>query len=354
MGVIQWQSSSSDLILFLGTHSINLAQPSLRGRIVGRFGVVPWQAVYGVLSLVGFMLILARLWRCASARRRHLPSSRLAQARQSPADVARVSPALCGLPARPYPVRRQAPDVAGGQDLGLRPPAGQRRPCPICCSSAPSSPGPSPTASRSSVGSARRSRAPARVRSTTPSPSSADWGSICSSSSGCTERSWASRPSADPRCARIRVQPEPFDIARRAGRPLARRPKRRGARHLRWADARSQRGHRSVQDDAGALPGHDRKGARHDRRRGRDALGSGRASRIIHRVGALEPQDPIVFVGVVSRHRGDAFRACEFLIDYLKTRAPFWKKEHTQEGERWVEARASDDVSAERWERTSG
>ena len=71
---------------------------------------------------------------------------------------------------------------------------------------------------------------------------------------------------------------------------------------------------------------------------------------LIHRVGPLEPQDPIVFVGVVSRHRGDAFRACELLIDYLKTRAPFWKKEHTEDGERWVEARASDDAAAGRWD----
>lgn len=70
---------------------------------------------------------------------------------------------------------------------------------------------------------------------------------------------------------------------------------------------------------------------------------------IIHRVGTLEPQDPIVFVGVVSRHRSDAFRACEFLIDYLKIRAPFWKKEQTAQGERWVEARESDEVAAERW-----
>jgi molybdopterin synthase catalytic subunit len=70
---------------------------------------------------------------------------------------------------------------------------------------------------------------------------------------------------------------------------------------------------------------------------------------IIHRVGTLAPQDPIVFVGVISRHRGDAFRACEFLIDYLKTRAPFWKKEHTERGERWVDARFSDEVAARRW-----
>ncbi|EGV28997.1 molybdopterin biosynthesis MoaE protein [Thiorhodococcus drewsii AZ1] len=71
--------------------------------------------------------------------------------------------------------------------------------------------------------------------------------------------------------------------------------------------------------------------------------------RIVHRVGILEPRDPIVFVGVVSQHRGDAFRACEFLIDYLKTRAPFWKKEVTDAGERWVEARTRDQESADRW-----
>lgn len=71
---------------------------------------------------------------------------------------------------------------------------------------------------------------------------------------------------------------------------------------------------------------------------------------IIHRVGVLAPQDPIVFVGVTSQHRGDAFRACEFLIDSLKTRAPFWKKEQTLAGqERWVEARSSDDAAAGRW-----
>jgi molybdopterin synthase catalytic subunit len=70
---------------------------------------------------------------------------------------------------------------------------------------------------------------------------------------------------------------------------------------------------------------------------------------ILHRVGELRPQDPIVFVGVSSQHRGEAFRACEFLIDALKTRAPFWKKERTASGERWVEARATDDRAARRW-----
>jgi molybdopterin synthase catalytic subunit len=73
--------------------------------------------------------------------------------------------------------------------------------------------------------------------------------------------------------------------------------------------------------------------------------------RILHRVGELRPQDPIVLVAVTSAHRGEAFRACEFLIDYLKTRAPFWKKEITGEGERWVDARSTDEASASRWKR---
>lgn len=72
-------------------------------------------------------------------------------------------------------------------------------------------------------------------------------------------------------------------------------------------------------------------------------------SLIVHRVGALKPTDQIVLVIVASAHRGDAFAACEFIMDYLKTRAPFWKKEHTREGSRWVDARVSDDLAAERW-----
>jgi len=70
---------------------------------------------------------------------------------------------------------------------------------------------------------------------------------------------------------------------------------------------------------------------------------------VIHRVGELRPTDQIVLVIVTSAHRGDAFAACEFIMDYLKTRAPFWKKERTPAGERWVEARASDDEKAARW-----
>jgi molybdopterin synthase catalytic subunit len=70
---------------------------------------------------------------------------------------------------------------------------------------------------------------------------------------------------------------------------------------------------------------------------------------VIHRYGALKPNDQIVLVAVASGHRGDAFAACEFIMDYLKTRAPFWKKEQTADGARWVEAKAADDKAAERW-----
>ena len=70
---------------------------------------------------------------------------------------------------------------------------------------------------------------------------------------------------------------------------------------------------------------------------------------VIHRCGRLAPTDQIVFVAVASSHRGDAFAACEFIMDYLKTRAPFWKKEETAGGERWVEAKDADDAAAGRW-----
>ena len=70
---------------------------------------------------------------------------------------------------------------------------------------------------------------------------------------------------------------------------------------------------------------------------------------VVHRVGALQPTDQIVLVVVTSAHRGDAFDACRFLMDYLKTRAPFWKKEQTPDGPRWVETRASDEEAAARW-----
>lgn len=73
------------------------------------------------------------------------------------------------------------------------------------------------------------------------------------------------------------------------------------------------------------------------------------AATVIHRVGTLLPSDQIVLVAVASSHRHASFAACEFIMDFLKTRAPFWKKEVTGEGERWVDARSSDDEAAERW-----
>jgi len=71
--------------------------------------------------------------------------------------------------------------------------------------------------------------------------------------------------------------------------------------------------------------------------------------RVIHRVGLLAPLDQIVMVAVTSAHRGESFAACEFLMDYLKTQAPFWKKEQTPAGARWVDARVSDDVALAKW-----
>jgi molybdopterin synthase catalytic subunit len=76
-----------------------------------------------------------------------------------------------------------------------------------------------------------------------------------------------------------------------------------------------------------------------------DVLGA----RVIHRVGLLQPLDQIVLVVVTSAHRGQSFQACEFLMDYLKTQAPFWKKEQTPDGARWVDARVSDDAALQRW-----
>jgi len=76
-----------------------------------------------------------------------------------------------------------------------------------------------------------------------------------------------------------------------------------------------------------------------------DILGA----RVIHRVGKLAPLDQIMMVAVISAHRGESFQACEFLMDYLKTQAPFWKKEQTPEGARWVDARVADDAALARW-----
>ena len=73
------------------------------------------------------------------------------------------------------------------------------------------------------------------------------------------------------------------------------------------------------------------------------------AARVVHRVGLLAPLDQIMMVAVTSAHRGSAFQACEFLMDYLKTQAPFWKKEQTGDGARWVDARVADDAALRRW-----
>jgi len=77
-------------------------------------------------------------------------------------------------------------------------------------------------------------------------------------------------------------------------------------------------------------------------------------ARVVHRIGLLQPLDQIVMVAVTSAHRGTSFQACEFLMDYLKTQAPFWKKEHTATGSRWVDARVSDDAAIARWGIVSG
>ncbi len=73
------------------------------------------------------------------------------------------------------------------------------------------------------------------------------------------------------------------------------------------------------------------------------------SARVVHRVGVLQPLDQIVLVAVASAHRGESFKACEFLMDYLKTQAPFWKKEQTADGARWVDARIRDDQALARW-----
>ena len=73
------------------------------------------------------------------------------------------------------------------------------------------------------------------------------------------------------------------------------------------------------------------------------------AARVVHRVGLLQPLDQVVMVAVTSAHRGESFQACEFLMDYLKTQAPFWKKEETPKGARWVDARVSDDAALAKW-----
>jgi molybdopterin synthase catalytic subunit len=150
----------------------------------------------------------------------------------------------------------------------------------------------------------------------------------------------------------VRVQTEDFDV----GRELA---ALRGADRSVGAVAAFVGTVRDVNDDASVAtmtlehyPGMTEKAlaAIVDDAKSRWAIAD---ALVIHRVGALQPADQIVLVGVTSAHRGEAFAACEFIIDYLKTRAPFWKKEETPDGARWVEARVSDDDAAARWQAPS-
>jgi molybdopterin synthase catalytic subunit len=150
----------------------------------------------------------------------------------------------------------------------------------------------------------------------------------------------------------VRVQTEDFDV----GRELA---ALRGADRSVGAVAAFVGTVRDVNDDASVAtmtlehyPGMTEKAlaAIVDDAKSRWAIAD---ALVIHRVGALRPADQIVLVGVTSAHRGEAFAACEFIIDYLKTRAPFWKKEETPDGARWVEARVSDDDAAARWQAPS-
>jgi molybdopterin synthase catalytic subunit len=98
-----------------------------------------------------------------------------------------------------------------------------------------------------------------------------------------------------------------------------------------------------------AYPGLHRRGDRADRRGGGGPLGL-QDWLVVHRVGAIAPGEPVVFVATASRHRREAFEACDHLMDYLKSRAPFWKKEHGPDGARWIEPTDRDRTDAQRWE----
>ena len=147
----------------------------------------------------------------------------------------------------------------------------------------------------------------------------------------------------------VRIQTEDFDVAQELARCA------RGDRSV-GAVAAFIGTVRDVNDDARVAtmtlehyPGMTEKALARHRRRGEVALGHHRCAGHPSRR-CVRPADQIVLVGVTSAHRGEAFAACEFIIDYLKTRAPFWKKEDTPTGARWVEARASDDDAAARWQ----
>jgi molybdopterin synthase catalytic subunit len=152
---------------------------------------------------------------------------------------------------------------------------------------------------------------------------------------------------------RVRIQTEAFDVAQEMAALQAHDP-RVGAictfvgtvRDRNWPDAKAPGSVVSLELEH--YPGMTEKSieamidAAHSRF---DIFGA----RVIHRVGLLQPLDPIVLVVVTSAHRHESFQACEFLMDYLKTQAPFWKKEVTPDGARWVDARVSDDQALARW-----
>ncbi|WP_294769837.1 molybdenum cofactor biosynthesis protein MoaE [uncultured Rhodoferax sp.] len=151
--------------------------------------------------------------------------------------------------------------------------------------------------------------------------------------------------------ARVRIQPQPFDVAQEIAALQAGDP-RIGAvctfvGLVRDRNAPGAAG--SVQSlELEHYPGMTEKSieAMVDQAMARfDIFGA----RVVHRVGLLQPTDGVVLVAVSSAHRGQSFQACEFLMDYLKTQAPFWKKEQTPEGSRWVDARVSDDAALARW-----
>ena len=144
----------------------------------------------------------------------------------------------------------------------------------------------------------------------------------------------------------IRVQTQDFDIGAEIAALKAKPHGYRRHRHLHRHGARPRRNHR--RDDARALSRHDGSRARAHRAGSPRALAA--ASRlIVHRTGTLKPGDNIVLVITASAHRDAAFEAAKFLMDYLKTSAPFWKRESGPQGSRWVEAKADDEAARIRW-----
>jgi molybdopterin synthase catalytic subunit len=153
--------------------------------------------------------------------------------------------------------------------------------------------------------------------------------------------------------ARVRIQSETFDIAQEIALVQA-NDSRVGAVCSFLGTVRD----RNIHDDSHAnsvqslelehYPGMTEKSIEamiDEAHRRFDILGA----RVVHRIGVLLPQDPVVLVLVASAHRGESFKACEFLMDYLKTQAPFWKKEQTPDGAHWVDARVTDDAALARW-----